>query len=197
MFCVCVLHSAFNSPWPPPAFCATSLWLQRLPSRVYIPPSPRQTPGTAWHSSHRSAWSWLCSLWPSSSLPSTGRECTSVFSSGSALSSEDQHPLWGVVTPERGCYCRKPPESPVDRRPLEPVTRCMVQVDWGWSGSRCIWVVYGPLTLLGGQMQSQSSGKKVTRPWPGVPYTTLSSFCTYTHFSHKGFQVACNTRHIK
>lgn len=124
-------------------------------------------------------------------------QCSVLVQPWVTLSSEDQHPLWGVVTPERGYYCRKSPESPVDGRPLEPVTRCMVQVDWGWSGSRCIWVVYGPLTLLGGQMQSQPSGKKVTRPWPGVPYTTLSSFCTYTHFSHKGFQVACNTRHIK
>lgn len=120
-------------------------------------------------------------------------QCSVLVQSQVTLSSEhheNQHPLWGVVTPERGCYCREPPESPVDGRPLEPVTRCMVQVDWGWSGARCIGVVYGHLTLSGGQVQSQPSGKKVTRPWPCVPSTTLSSFCTYTHFSRKGFQVA-------
>lgn len=71
--CVCVLHSVFNSPWPPPALCATSLWLQRLPSRVYTPPHT-QAPGTAWkRCSHRHAWSWLCSLWLSRSLHSAGR----------------------------------------------------------------------------------------------------------------------------
>ena len=74
VFFVCVLHSAFNSPWPPSALCATSLWLQRLPSRVYTPPPHTQAPGTAWkRCSHRHAWSWLCSLWLSHSLPSAGR----------------------------------------------------------------------------------------------------------------------------